>query len=214
VAPLAQLNRTVRATARDLGIRARVLPYRPLGWSEDRWEHSYASRQADGYGTLHELGRYGVILGYLTWLGPGISVLDVGCGAGLLRARMDGVPFGSYLGVDPTAGAIDQARSLTDDRTAFRHGDLLRDDLGRFDVVVCNEVLYFSPDPERLLDRVGGALRPGGHVLTSIWRHPGDTTLWRWIDQRFDRLDRIALRNPGNPLAPRGWQVACHRSRS
>jgi 2-polyprenyl-3-methyl-5-hydroxy-6-metoxy-1,4-benzoquinol methylase len=138
----------------------------------------------------------------------------VGCGSGLLRARMAGVPFAAYTGVDPTAAAIDQAAPLADERTTFRRADPLHDDLGRHDVVVCNEVLYFSARPERLVERLGEAVAPGGHLLTSIWRHPGDTTLWRWIDERYERLDRVALRNPGNGFAPRGWQVACHRVRS
>jgi 2-polyprenyl-6-hydroxyphenyl methylase/3-demethylubiquinone-9 3-methyltransferase len=211
---LNRLNRTVRTTARDLGIRAGVLPYRPLIWTADRWADSYTSGGTDAYGSLDELGRYGVLLGYLSWLGPGITVLDVGCGAGLLRARMAGVPFAAYLGVDPTPGAISQAEVLADERTTFRHADPLHDDLGQFDVVVCNEVLYFAREPERLVERVGAALRPGGHLLTSIWRHPGDTILWRWIDERYERLDRVSLRNPLNQFAPRGWRVACHRHRS
>ena len=206
------LSRTVKRTVRDVATRAGVMDYRPLVWSDERWEASYTDHQPDSYAALDEVARYGILLGYLTWHGGSPTVLDVGCGAGVLRERIEAVPFRSYLGVDPTAAAIEQATQLTDDRTAFRVADPMVDDVGAHDVVVCNEVLYFADDPEALVDRLGALVRPGGLLLTSIWRHPGDTVLWGWIDDRYELLDRVWVRNPKNRFAPRGWQVACHRN--
>jgi 2-polyprenyl-3-methyl-5-hydroxy-6-metoxy-1,4-benzoquinol methylase len=188
------------------------MDYRPLAWTEDQWHENYADHHADSHGALDEAARYGVLLAYLGFHGGTPTVLDVGCGAGVLRRRLGTVPFSSYLGVDPTAAAIDQARELEDERTSFRVADPMVDDVGRHDVVVCNEVLYFAPDPEQLVDRLGSLAHPGGLLLTSIWRHPGDTVLWGWIDDRYELLDRVAVRNPRNRFAPRGWQVACHRA--
>ena len=202
-----------RSAVRDLGTRAGVLPYRGLRWSADRWEDSFRAHHTDSFAGLDETARYGVLGSYLTWLGDGLSVLDVGCGAGVLRRHLPNDRIGRYLGVDPVPAAVDQASGLTDPRTEFRLADPMTADLGLFDVVICNEVLYFAADPFALVDRTESFLRPGGHLLVSMWRHPGDTVLWRHLDRRFELRDRVHVRNPTNRYAPRGWQVACLRRR-
>ncbi len=192
-------------------MRGGLLSYRPMRWSAERWNSVYASRQTDGYGTLDEFGRYSLLIGYISWLGPNLKLLDIGCGAGLLKRRVPRDLLQQYVGIDPTESAIEQAQAIADERSTFLLGDPMTMQLETFDVVVCSDVLYFAEEPHRLLDRVRDFIRPGGHLLVSIWRHPGDDQLWRWIDERYERLDRVALRNPTNPLAPRGWQVGCYR---
>jgi SAM-dependent methyltransferase len=211
VSAKSNLSRSARYTVRDVGTRMGLFDYRPLNWSRTQWEDSFAAGRTDSYAGLDEVARYGVILGYLSWLGGNPSVLDVGCGAGLLRKRMESVPFRSYVGVDPTPSAIAQADELADSRTRFVLGDPMTADVGTFDVVVCSEVLYVAEDPERLVDRVGSLVREGGHLCTSVWRHPGDFRLWDWIDSRYEKLDAVTVRNPRNRFASRGWRVACHR---
>ena len=208
-----QTTRTLRGTVKDVAIRAHVLRYRPLGWSATQWQDSFAAHHTDGYGVIEEVARYGVLAGYLSWLGGEPSVLDIGCGAGLFRRRLEGMAFSSYVGVDPTAAAVEQASGLADERTRFVLADPVTDDLEPADVVVCSEVIYTVADPLAFIDRLVGIVNPGGHLLTSIWRHPGDTLLWRRLDERFELRDRVAIRNPANPFAPRGWRAACHRRR-
>jgi hypothetical protein len=78
-------------------------------------------------------------------------------------------------------------------------------------VVVSNEVLYYLPDPVRFLDRAREGLPPKGLLLTSMWRHGVDDYLWRLVDERFERLDMVEVRNPASRIARQGWRVACHR---
>jgi len=211
---LDRLRRTARDTARDLGVRSGLRPYRPMQWNAGRWAPDHADPLTARYGALDEVGRYGLLLGYVTWLGGRPSVLDVGCGAGLLRDRLGVWPFSSYVGVDPAPEAIEAAQAAYgDDRTRFVAGDPMTLDLGRFDVVICSEVLYFDPHPPALVDRVGDFLAPDGHLLSSIWRHPGDVTLWRALDTRYRLVDRTSARNRGNPRARRGWVASYHRPR-
>jgi SAM-dependent methyltransferase len=205
--------RRVRRSVKDVAIRTGAMAYRPLVWSDTQWEASFGERHTDGYGALAESARYGVLLGYLSWLGGTPSIVDVGCGAGVLRTRLGSSDFSSYLGIDPTRAAIEQADELADGRTRFELADPLVDDVEPADVVVCNEVVYMARDPLLLIDRLGAMVHPGGHLLTSIWRHPGDVVLWKRLDECFDLLDRVAIRNPANALAPGGWLVACHRRR-
>ncbi|MFV0308293.1 MAG: class I SAM-dependent methyltransferase, partial [Desertimonas sp.] len=117
---------------------------------------------------------------------PGESMLDVGCGDGVLWRRLDdaGAAPRTYLGVDISAAAIETApqrgagvefRALDYDTAA----DQIED---RFDVVVFNESLaYFRSPAGTLQQAFDRHLRPGGVVLVSLWDQPayGDDALWR-----------------------------------
>ncbi len=58
---------------------------------------------------------------------------------------------------------------------------------------------------------VAELLAPGGFVVLSVWRHPGDQSLWRIVDNAFPVLARVEVRNRANAVNPRGWIVACCR---
>lgn len=205
--------RRALARARDAGLRRGLIPYRTQPWSAEEWRAGYSSGHLDYFAGIDELPRYSLLLGYLTFLGGEPEILDVGCGQGLLRARLGGLSFARYVGVDPAPAAIEQATRLADDRTEILLGDVTDPALalGTFDVVVCNEVLSVAIDPVAVLDRVRRLLRPGGHLLTCTWRHPGDQRLLRLLDERFTLVDAVDAKNPGNPIALDGWRVTCHR---
>jgi 2-polyprenyl-6-hydroxyphenyl methylase/3-demethylubiquinone-9 3-methyltransferase len=206
---LRRLGRRLRV----LGLRAGVVRYEPSVWSDERWRTAYDSGSLDYFASIEELGRYSILVGYLGVVGRGASILDVGCGPGILRGRVPDEWVGSYVGVDPTAGAIETASAMDAPRTRFVTGEL-RDVLadGPDDVVFCNEVLSVVPDPAALADDLVRAVRPGGHLLTSIWRHPGDQVLWRLLDARFQRVDEVVVRNPANMKGRDGWRVTMHRA--
>lgn len=82
---------------------------------------------------------------------PGVSVADVGCGAGhylrSLRSRVDASI--NYTGIDATAGYIEFAKKAFPDGASFRVGDIFdipaRD--GEFELVMNNNVLLHLPPP-------------------------------------------------------------------
>lgn len=220
--PAAALRRRARKGARaaaDVGRRLGVLPHQPERWSTDQWTDAYGSGQLEYYGTLDELARYSLLVGYVGFFYPAgpdrtaPRVLDVGCGTGLLRARLDGTGVGDYVGVDLSATAVASAERRGLPRSRFVVGDAAALDLGRFDVVVLNEMLYYVEDLDGFFDRLGDLLEPSGLLLVSMWRHPGDRSLWRVVDERFPLVDRVEARNRGNEVNPRGWIVSCHRRR-
>jgi 2-polyprenyl-6-hydroxyphenyl methylase/3-demethylubiquinone-9 3-methyltransferase len=206
--------RRASARVRDAGLRRGVLPYRTQPWTPQEWRAGYDSGHLDYFAGIDELPRYSLLLGYLVFLGGEPEILDVGCGQGLFRARLAACPFRRYVGIDPVPAAIDQARALTDDRTEFVLGDVTDPGvaLGEFDVVVCNEVLSVAPDVRAVLDRVRAVLRPGGHLLSSTWHHPGDQQLHALVDERFTLVDAVDAKNAANPIALDGWRVTCHRN--
>jgi 2-polyprenyl-3-methyl-5-hydroxy-6-metoxy-1,4-benzoquinol methylase len=200
-----------RAHAHGAAVRAGVRSYRPLiDANAERWSQEYIGDVGQlAYAPLVELSRYSLLAGYLRHLGQGLSVLDLGCGHGLFRERIEELPFARYLGIDFAAEAIHQAGRLEDERTFFRVGELPEPD-EVFDVVVCNENLECVPDPARYVDGVHGHLVPGGHLLVSILRHPSDFALHRLLDERFELLDAVEARNLTS-WRSRRWRVSCHR---
>jgi SAM-dependent methyltransferase len=104
-------------------------------------------------------------------IGPGMRVLDVGCGVGdvsFLAATLVG-SGGSVLGVDRSAEAIALARRRAADvrlaNVSFVTQDLqdLATD-GRFDAIIGRLVLMYFPNPAAALRRLLDLLMPGGVV--------------------------------------------------
>lgn len=138
-------------------------------------------------------------------------MLDVGCGTGVLRERLPDQHVGRYTGVDPSDEAIAQADQRAADRTSFVAGDVGTVELAPADVVVLNEMLYYVTDLDQFVDRLAPLVEPGGAIVVSMWRHPGDRALWRQLDRTWTLVDRVEVRNPANPVNGRGWRVACYR---
>lgn len=211
IAGLLRHRENVKHHAGQVARHLHLVPYRTERWTLAEWQSAYQSGRFDYFSSLQELPRYAMLAGYLTMFAEGRSLLDVGCGKGLLRAHLAGLDFASYTGIDLSSAAIDAAQTLADGRTVFICGDVTEVDLAPVQIVVLNEVLYFAPDPSRMLDAVDRALGGEGLVLTCMWRHAGDEALWTLLHRRYEVIDITDIRNRANTVAKRGWRVACHR---
>jgi 2-polyprenyl-3-methyl-5-hydroxy-6-metoxy-1,4-benzoquinol methylase len=104
-------------------------------------------------------------------IGPGMRVLDVGCGAGdvsFLLARMVG-PSGAVVGVDRSEDAVAmataRAQAMGLSQVSFAQGDIEDISLDRpVDAAVGRFVLMYSADPSVSLRRVAANVRAGGIV--------------------------------------------------
>ncbi len=101
-------------------------------------------------------------------LGPRARVFEVGCGAGFAASYLHG-RYGSYLGIDPSAGLIDLARKHNaKPRARFETAELGSMAAGEpFDVIFMIGVLHHIPQIEQLMPRVGSLLRPGGWLAVN-----------------------------------------------
>jgi SAM-dependent methyltransferase len=214
---ITRIQKAAEWRMRGMAADVRLADYQPFFLpTATQWTDGYRDGGWDYLGDLVERPRYSVILGYLDVLGGWPSILDVGCGAGLMRERIGDRPFSSYVGIDIAEDAIRAADALADDSTSFVHGDLVDTEVaepGAFDIAICEEVLYCASDPGALLRRVHELVRPGGHLLTSSMRHWGDLALQRMIEERFDLVDSVDVRNRGSRARRRGWRITCHRRR-
>ena len=131
-------------------------------------------------------------------LGPGVRVLDVACGTGVvarLAAERVG-PTGTVIGLDMNPGMLSMARE-----TAAAAGADIRwyetsaesiplpDD--SFDVVMCQLGLQFVGDKSAALREMRRTLAPGGRVLVST---PPPNPF-------FDVLDKALARHIGDEAA-------------
>jgi 4-hydroxy-2,2'-bipyrrole-5-carbaldehyde O-methyltransferase len=111
-------------------------------------------------------------------------LLDIGCGTGtytLLAARSQ--PEAEVVGVElagdvASAAREEVARAHLAGRVQIREGDVrsyLRGDVGRFDVVLLLNNVYYFDRAERvsLYREIAAALEPGGEVLLTTMAVPG-----------------------------------------
>ena len=102
----------------------------------------------------------------------GERLLDVGCGTGLLLARLVGrSPFRELTGVDLSPGMVAQARRRLPGSVRLLAGDAgaLPFPPGSFDVVVSASSFHYWPAPARGLEEARRVLRPGGHLILTDW---------------------------------------------
>ncbi|MEO5335519.1 MAG: class I SAM-dependent methyltransferase [Magnetospirillum sp. WYHS-4] len=100
--------------------------------------------------------------------GPAAAVLDVGCSAGHLVAKMQAaMPGWTVTGVETDASAVAAGRALG--RNIVLGGlDEAPLRAGSFDLVVLNHVVEHVADPRALLARVLELLKPGGHAYIEM----------------------------------------------
>jgi ubiquinone/menaquinone biosynthesis C-methylase UbiE len=98
---------------------------------------------------------------------PGDRVLEVGCGAGHLLAR---VRAERSVGIDLSALVLRQARARVDGRAALVQGDAVELPFaaGAFDRAYCSEVLEHLADPRAALAEIRRVLRPRGVAVISV----------------------------------------------
>jgi 2-polyprenyl-6-hydroxyphenyl methylase/3-demethylubiquinone-9 3-methyltransferase len=101
----------------------------------------------------------------------GLSILDIGCGGGLVCEPL--ARLGARVtGIDPAGENIEAARrhaagqKLGIDYRVSRVEDLAAEGAA-FDAVVCLEVVEHVPDPGAFLKLCAGLVRPGGLMLVS-----------------------------------------------
>jgi SAM-dependent methyltransferase len=139
-------------------------------------------------------------------VGPGVCVLDLCCGVAGPGRFITAELGPSYLGVDPSPGAIaiarERARGLP---CRFGVASIPPLPAGTFDVVLLFETMLAFPDKEALLGGIAGALAPGGRFAFTLEegspltpseraRMPDADTVWLTpLEEMRTALERVGL---------------------
>ncbi|HEY5199840.1 MAG TPA: methyltransferase domain-containing protein [Acidothermaceae bacterium] len=162
----------------------------------------HARRAASVYGaaadhyTLTTLGfwdRFGAETVSRLQLAPGMTVLDLCCGAGasaIPAAHAVGAS-GRVLGIDVAAPLLELARARAAreglSNIEFRHGDATQTELpdGSFDAVVCVFGVFFAPDMTAFVEEMWRLVRPDGVLAVTTWGpglfEPADSCFWERV---------------------------------
>ncbi|MFT5506254.1 MAG: arsenite methyltransferase [Gammaproteobacteria bacterium] len=132
-------------------------------------------------------------------LSRGESVLDVGCGTGLLLEMMAGLvgDSGRVTGLDFSADMLEFAQSRCD---GLAHTNLMQGsaenldlDADLFDVLTCTQVLLYVENVRQAMAEMFRVLKPGGQIaiLETDWRsailNSSDPALTRKIFDAWDQ---------------------------
>ncbi|MGN5380944.1 class I SAM-dependent methyltransferase [Streptomyces lasalocidi] len=136
------------------------------------WDREYLSGRWDYLVGPAEQARYIELVRHIE-SNRAQTVLDVGCGSGILRKFL-GEPFqGRYVGVDWAHSALVDCTRTRDD--LFICADATRLPFrAKFHAVVLSEVLYYLDDPIGVIDYLLNYVQSNGHLLISLYRPPLD----------------------------------------
>lgn len=145
--------------------------------TKEQWERQFADgtwdRLQDGQPNTVELAR--LITEYASTHGTPVSVLDIGCGNGGLARLLDRESGIEYTGIDISETALDAARAIAPN-AHFIAADVEQSqpDIGEFNVLVFNEVLYYM-NPDSVFQRYRLYATDDTRVFISVlrfWRSP------------------------------------------
>jgi peptidoglycan/xylan/chitin deacetylase (PgdA/CDA1 family)/2-polyprenyl-3-methyl-5-hydroxy-6-metoxy-1,4-benzoquinol methylase len=166
-------GRSTAATASSKdGAREANPPTKRLKAPESaKWEAIFSTIDPWDYGNTYEQTKYDQTLEMLPPQ-PIRRALEIGCAEGRFTAQL-APRVGTLVAADISTTALGRAQARCEDfhYVTFARLNLWKDALpGKFDLIVCSEVLYFAKDRlqlRRFSRKVAKHLKPGGHFLTA-----------------------------------------------
>lgn len=153
---------------------------------------------------------------------PGSSVLDLGCGAGLVSVALAREGYRVY-GIDISPRMIEQALQLAAEHQitsrviSFDVGNVEHIALGdtAVDAILCRNVLDFVPSPGTALSEIGRVLKPGGRLVLSVLgaHSPVKEDSWRRLlpGAEITGLNYMAPWEMEALLDAFGWEIILQR---
>lgn len=162
-----------------------------IGPERYKWEKEYAAGRWD---YLHEPGqaeRYKAVLDFVSrYLRGNRAILEIGCGEGILQSRMPPGMYARFLGIDLSHVAIRKAARFKDSITEYRTGDMeTYIPPEKYAMIIFNEVLNYSTDPLRTVQRYLPYLEADGLLLFSLNETPWALEIIQGLEKAFPLVD-------------------------
>ncbi|ANK80132.1 MAG: hypothetical protein TEF_04530 [Rhizobiales bacterium NRL2] len=160
--------------------------------SYDSWASSY-DRDLFAMGYRHPVVVAGTLARFASNLD--ITVLDAGCGSGLLGEALSLLGYAEIVGIDLSEGMLEQAaaKACYADLQQVMLGEDLEYADGTFDAVVSAGVMTVGHAPPEALVELARVTKPGGHLVVAIVREA-------WESGFRDVAERLAADHKITPL--------------
>jgi SAM-dependent methyltransferase len=160
--------------------------------SPETWEQQFAEGEWRYLEGDDEKEHYEIIVNFYQKFSDFGSVLDIGCGQGILFKKFkENLSFVAtdYTGIDISKCATEQAVKRHPE-AIFLELDFDKNPIEqRFDVIVFNESLYYFKKPSKILKRcIRENLNDNGFLIISMCDYKGHDRIWTAIDKRFTIL--------------------------
>jgi SAM-dependent methyltransferase len=148
-------------------------------------------------------------------VGPGVSVLDLCCGAAGPGRMITAESGCRYLGIDHSASALATAKQLAGNLPCrFEQAHLPPLPEGRFEVVFLLETMLAFPDKDALAGEVARVLEPGGRFAFTVEEGRPLTRQERARMPAADTVWPIELAELTGVLCKAGLAVTCRQEHS
>jgi 2-polyprenyl-3-methyl-5-hydroxy-6-metoxy-1,4-benzoquinol methylase len=161
-----------------------------VGTRKRMWDRQYASGFGYQLRLPEEQEHNQTLVEFMVSASKNKTILDVGCGEGLLLDYLDRWGYQKYVGIDFSDVALRNASKRANAKTSFVSGlaeSFVPD--GQFDSIIFNESLYCFADPLQVIHRYERYLTPDGVMLVSLFT-------------KTERIKLLALE------IPKGFNVA------
>ena len=134
------------------------------------WDKQYSAGNWEILKSPLEDERFDAVNNVMLSFANNASILEIGCGEGLLQAKMEQRAYAEYVGIDISAVAIKSALRHQNKSTKYLHANMeVFTPRKKFDIIIFTESIYYSDNPVLLFTRYLNFLRPGGRIITSIY---------------------------------------------
>jgi 2-polyprenyl-3-methyl-5-hydroxy-6-metoxy-1,4-benzoquinol methylase len=170
----------------------------------DYWDERFENVYCKVLENASEMGRHGVIAEIINRTVSKGSILDAGCGTGILSELIDLQRF-QYLGIDISEVALSLANEKRKKQNVtFQLSSIENfDPQYHFDVIIFNEVLYYL-DYKNVMKQISGWASGRKLIITSIFDFAEGLELRKWLQSNADIISEIIVENPKDNLK---WHV-------
>ena len=161
------------------------------------WEAEYRCGKWAYLQGLEQGARYSVIAGYIEGLNRHGSILDVGCGEGILLDRLGSFAYSKFVGIDISHTAVERAKTKHCERALFVQASAEEfASRALFDAIVFNEVLYYLHDPLAVAGMYCRNLKAHGLLITSMYAGSERAEAIRRLLKKFyATADEVMIKN-------------------
>lgn len=162
--------------------------------TQEKWDRQYEEGYWDYLESVDQSSRFAICASFTASIKSQPSVLDMGCGTGILLDHLQPYGFSRYVGVDFSEPALERARARQFPKAEFEFGAFETwDSTDRFDVIVFSETLNYAESPSDTLLQFTRYLNEGGAMVVSLFQFGNSAKMWKSCEQamRRDRAVRV-----------------------